>query len=371
MGSTVGVRRCRRGVRSRNGAMLVLVAVALVILLATAAFSVDMAYMFLAREQLHVATDAATKAAVVGLSQGNTQQSAIDTAIQYAAANTVCGKSLTITSSNVSLGNVTYSQGGYWKFNSGGTPTTAAQVTAQVSLPLFFAPTLGTSTFSPTKTSTAAFVRNKWCLVLDRSASMSFDMSGTDWVYPAGWPTYPRGYDTKPAPVGSRWSNIQAAISVFLNALSTSPVENQIALVTFADSGSKDCTFSTNFAPINTALANYGKLPIYGGTNLSSGIQAAYSLFASTDDGTPWNKIIVVFSDGQWNEGSDPLTLVGQANSSGIVIHTVGLLSQSNNYTMQQLPARTGGQFLYANSGAALQKAFQTLALTIPVILTQ
>ena len=50
--------------------MLVLVAVGLVILFAAAAFSVDLAYMFLVREQLHAATDAAAKAAVVVLAQG-------------------------------------------------------------------------------------------------------------------------------------------------------------------------------------------------------------------------------------------------------------------------------------------------------------
>src|SRR5208283_5992463 len=99
-----------------------------------------------------------------------------------------------------------------------------------------------------------------------------------------------------------------------------------------------------------------------GGTNLGAGLQAAINLFSSTDDGTPWNKAIIVFSDGQWNQGSDPLNLVSQATSAGIVIYTVGLLSQSNNTTMQQLPAQTGGQFFYATSGAALQSAFQTLA---------
>ena len=39
--------------------IMVLVAVTLVILFVAAAFSVDIAYMFLANEQLHVATDAA------------------------------------------------------------------------------------------------------------------------------------------------------------------------------------------------------------------------------------------------------------------------------------------------------------------------
>jgi hypothetical protein len=343
----------------------------LVILFAVAAFSVDLAYMFLASEQLHVATDAAAKAAVVGLSQGHSQQSAINAAIACAAANTVGGEPVAISSMNVSLGNVTLSPSRSWTFQRGGTPTTAAQVTATVSVPLFFAPLLNTTTFSPSKTSTAAFVRNKWCLVFDRSGSMCFDMSGVDYSYPPGTPPYPEGYYLPPNPVGSRWANLQVAANTFLSAVSASPVENQIGLVTFATSATTDCTFSNDYTPITNRLAYYGSHQMIGSTNLSAGLRAAFNLFSSTDDGTPWNKIIVVLSDGQWNEGSNPLSLVSQATSAGIVIHTVGLLPQANNYTMQQLPARTGGQFFYASDSAALQSAFQKLAETIPVILTQ
>ena len=52
--------------------MLVLVALGMVILMAAAAFTVDLAYMFLATDQLQIGTDAATKAACTGLSQGYT-----------------------------------------------------------------------------------------------------------------------------------------------------------------------------------------------------------------------------------------------------------------------------------------------------------
>ena len=42
------------------------------LLFVAAVFSVDVAYMFMAREQLQVATDAAAKAAVVALAAGST-----------------------------------------------------------------------------------------------------------------------------------------------------------------------------------------------------------------------------------------------------------------------------------------------------------
>ena len=57
-------------------------------------------------------------------------------------------------------------------------PKIAAQVTGSVSAPLFFAEFLGTSNVYYVNTSVAAFVRNKWCLVFDRSGSMCL---GFDW----------------------------------------------------------------------------------------------------------------------------------------------------------------------------------------------
>ena len=249
--------------------MLVLVAITLVILFAAAAFSVDIAYMFLAREQLHVATDSAAKAAVVALSQGSTQQTATNTAISYAAANSVCGKPLTITSSNVTLGHVAYSASGPWTFSAGGTPTTAAKVTGTASVPLFFAPLMGTSTFSPTSTSTAAFVRTKWCFVFDISGSMCFDMSGTDWSYPP-----PVGYLSNQYPKSpympnstlSRLANLVSGANTFLTALTNSPggtSQNEVGdghFFRFRDHG---CTFTSTYSSVSNKLSYYLTTNIY------------------------------------------------------------------------------------------------------------
>jgi Flp pilus assembly protein TadG/uncharacterized protein YegL len=363
--------------------MLVLVTITLVILFAAAAFSVDMAYMFLAREQLHVATDAAAKAAVVALSQGSSQTTATNTAISYAAANKVCGSPLSITSSNVTLGKVAYSASGPWTFSAGGTPTTAAQVTGSASASLFFAPVLGAKTFSATRNSTAAFVRTKWCFVFDISGSMCFDMSGTDWSYPP-----PVGYLSNQYPKSpyvpnatlSRLANLVSGANTFLTTLTNSPggtSQNQVGMITFADSATTACTFTSTYSSISNKLSYYLTTNIYsdgiynGGTNLSAGLQAAFNLFTSTSDGTPWNLVIIVFSDGQWNQGSNPVNLVSQATSAGITIHTIGLLSGGNNTTMQQLASQTGGQFMNVTNTAAVQAAFQTLAESIPVLLTQ
>ncbi len=393
----------RPGGRSRNGAMLILVAFAIVMLLVAAAFSVDIAYMFLSQEQIQIATDAAAKAAVTGLSQGDSQSAAKQRAINYASYNKVCGQPLAINTSNISLGKVTYSQSGPWAFVLNGTPTTAAQVTAQATVPLFFAPAMGlfsttpaATSFTPKATSASAFVRNKWCFVFDRSGSMCFDMSGTDWTYPPPIGYHPSNFPHTNSPYPpsfyspdatlSRLANLRSGATVFLTALTNSPggtTQNQVGMVTFGTSGSTDCTFSSSYGTITNKLSTYISADIWqsgianAGTNLLDGLNHAIQLFSSTDDGTPWNKIIIVFSDGNWNDGtsnnqpssSNPLNAVSQANGGNITIHTVGLFT--SNTTMQQLATQTQGQYFYVTTGADLQAAFQKLAQTIPVVLTQ
>jgi Ca-activated chloride channel homolog len=375
MDSTIARKRRRQGMLSRKGGMFVTVGIMIMIMFAAAVFSVDLAYVFLAREQLHVATDAAAKAAVVGLSQGHNQQVATGDAISCAGSNTVCAKPLAISASNVTMGNVSFTPSWYWTFHAGSTPTAAAQVSAHVSVPLFFAPLFHIHPVTISNTSTAAFVRNKWCFVFDRSGSMEYDMSGVEGRYPPG-----RNGNMPPDPVLSRWANLQPAAQIFLNAVKASPVDNMVGMVTFHDNATTDCALSLNYQPITDRLTYYGANVIAGSTNLAAGLTAAFNLFAASDDGTPWNKIIIVFSDGQSNVPRDPLyplQLVDPTKpnydprSAGVVVHAIGLLPDANNDTMRGLPALTGGMFFFAVDSATLQAAFQRLAQTLPVILTQ
>ena len=222
-------------------------------------------------------------------------------------------------------------------------------------------------------------MRNKWCLVFDRSGSMCFVMDNCEpnYIYPPDryplndYRRMPSGYLQSPSPTGSRWHYLCVATSQFLTLLSSSPVENRLGLITFATDATQDCTFSTDYSPITTKLATYGNNQMIGSTDLYDGLSKAVTLFNNSDDGTPWNKIIVVLSDGNWNESSDPVTLIPTLNSKGIVVHTVGLLDGGNNDAMHQLASQTGGKCLLATNAQELQDAFTVLSQTIPVILTK
>jgi len=408
--------------------MAVLVAASLVILLAAAAFSVDIAYMHVVREELQIATEVAAKAAVTRLLHGGTSQSAIDQAVAYAGKNTVAGAPLRIDAGNVRLGGVAYVSNGRWTFTENGSPLTAATVTVN----LFFGRLLGTSTFSPSATSTAAFVRNKVCLCFDRSRSMTFDTSGYDERWPMSAMGYPYGvpssagavritrlgrtytYDFRwlyPSCNESRWYHLSVAANTYLDALGDSPVETPVALLTWGSStdnaSSRDVngkyhtytggslntsysrtyysaftvetsnpTFTTNYSPIRNAISAKSGVTMLGGTDMNTGLQQAVDLFAATDDGQPWNKIIILFSDGCYNIGLNPATnaAVNAANAN-IAVHTVGFLLNAQDSaigepTLQAIAHATGGRYFRATDAASLRTAFEELARTLPVILT-
>ena len=113
-----------------------------------------------------------------------------------------------------------------------------------------------------------------------------------------------------------------------------------------------------------------------GGTDMNSGLQDAIDLFAATEDGLPWNKIIILFSDGRYTVGYDPVTnaAVNAANAD-IVVHTVGFLlngadAANGGPTLEAIAAATGGRHYLATDGDSLKAAFEELARTLPVILT-
>lgn len=407
--------------------------VAMVILLVAAAFSVDIAYMHLTRQELHIATDAAAKAAVARLSLGGTAAQAKQAAVACAAANTVGGSPLAISTSDVSLGSVNYVQNARWGFNPGGTPTMAAKVDVAMTsgstsgpVNLLFGKTLGTPIFQPSSTSVAAFVRNKVCLCFDRSRSMTFDLTGQNEKWPTSSAGYPQGvpssvrsvsigtktYDFRwlyPPCNGSRWSYLGIASNAYLDALATAPVETHVALVTWASStdnaqskdvnnkyhtytgstlntsssktsysaSSLESTFVTSYGAIRAAITEKSGRTMLGGTDTNSGLQNAVNLFAQTEDGIPCNKIIILFSDGMWSEGFlDPAAHAAvNAAQANIVVHTVGFMltasdAQYGNQTMANIAAATGGKFYRATDGDSLRAAFEELARNLPIILT-
>ncbi|MCA9024532.1 MAG: VWA domain-containing protein [Planctomycetaceae bacterium] len=374
--------------------MTVLMVFSIVLFLVTAAFSVDVAYMQLVRSELRVATDAAAKAAAAELSRSQSDADAIQEAIDVANANTVAGRPLAIQASDVQIGRADLQPDGSWEFTNG-MPHTAVRVTALMSdanptgsAPLFFGRLFGLRNFTPQRVSTASYFEQEVCLVIDRSHSMCFDLTGPAWSYPPGTPTSPDEIAYPPQDSGSRWETLEDAVDLFLTIVSGVNPAPRIALVTWAsdmDNSTYEYSITgvtspavryevplagSTYSAISNALTYRGNNVMIGATNMSAGMEAGIDVLTGPDVRPNAQVTMVLMSDGQWNKGSNPVQTANDARKEGIIIHTVSFLDAADQQDMQKIATRTGGRHYHASNRDELIAAFEDLARILPATLT-
>jgi Flp pilus assembly protein TadG len=382
---------------NRRGVVMVLLVVGIVMLLAMTMISVDVASMQLARTELRAATDAAAKAGAEALLRTQDQSQAVTAALNFAQLNTVGGKQFKLATSNVVVGTSAVQTDGSWAFTAGGTKPNAVRINALMnaasasgSVSLNFGKVFKSGTFMPAKTSTASAVEQEICLCIDRSASMSWDSSGVDWRYPSGGE-----YDRR-AKNGSRWKSLTTALSIYLTKVAATPVPARVALVTWANDQTRvslpsadntgesvptlsvpsyaestlEASLSYDFTTINNKITQRSQWPIYGGTNMAAGIDKAVTVLTGTGVKPFAQKTVLLMTDGQWNDGRDPVAAATDAANKGITIHVVTFLPGANNSDAQAVASTTGGTYIYASTEAELIAAFERLARTLPVVLT-
>lgn len=358
---------------SRRGAVIPLVAVFLVVLFALAAISIDLAYLQLVRTQLRGATDLAAKAAASALLQGQTDAQAQATAIAVAAQNNVAGHPLVLTAADFSFGQPQQQADGSWAFVAGLTPSHAVQINSKLfannangSVKLFFAPVLGVSSMQTQDTSVASAFQCDLSLCLDRSGSMKWDLTGVEWSYP------PNGASDKRPRAGSRWRALRDAVNTFTTILGGSNAPPRVGVVTWSDTVSTDLAFSTNMTAVYNAVNAWTSVNFNGSTNMQLGMSNSVTQLTGASARPYAKKIMVLMSDGEWNQGSNPVTYAATAKAAGITIHTISFLAGGSGPTaLAQIAAATGGTAYQANDAASLQEAFRKIAYSLPVVLIQ
>src|SRR5581483_4011576 len=169
---------------ARRGAVAVLMAIILPVLLLCAAMAINVAYMEMSRQELRVACDSAAKAALIHLGKTQDQTASRSFARTISNMNLVAGQAPNIPDSVIEFGNATKNSQGVYAFSPGVTPLNSTRVTAAVSRPLLMNSLLPLSTFSTSETSLCVRAAHDIVLVLDRSASMAFDLSNAEFSYP-------------------------------------------------------------------------------------------------------------------------------------------------------------------------------------------
>lgn len=390
----------RVGRSNRLGAAAVLIAAMMGVFVIAAAFTINYSYMQLVRSELRVATDAAAKAGAENLARTEDVAQARQAAIQYAAANRVGGQPFVLGSSDVEFGKVSPQGSGHWTFTTGGTTLNAVRINARTgtgasnaAIPLFFGQALGRSSFTPAYSATAGQQEVEVCLCIDRSGSMQFDMSGVDWVYPSGNP-YLNSYGdyySPPHPTLSRWAAMRDAVNLFLTEAGNYNPPPRTALVTWGSdftsgvtpythypsastdyalpsSGSFD--WNANKSSIQNAITTRSSKAIMGGTNLSAGLDLAVSVLRGTNSSIYTSKVVILLTDGEWNQGRDPDLAAYDARAQGITVHTISMLT-SIQADLQSIATITGGRYIGTSNTTELRNAFIDIAHSLPVVLTE
>ncbi|RLF27296.1 MAG: hypothetical protein DRN05_05835 [Thermoplasmata archaeon] len=176
------------------------------------------------------------------------------------------------------------------------------------------------------------------------------------------WEVYARGSS------GGRYSlvvemppiRIEKAKDDVRYLLSQMEDQDQIGLVSFADDASLDRALTPletekNRDSMESAIDS---LNSSGGTALGDGLREA--IWELSNRGAFATPVIILFTDGMWNMGVDPIQEANRAKESNIKIYTIGL-GNVNHALLREIASITSGNYLYAPSASELGSLYTSI----------
>ncbi len=389
----------------RRGVAAVLITTMLFVFVILAAITIDFSYMQLVQTEMRAATDSAAKAGAEALARNEDINIAKQEAVRYAAANRVGGQPFRLSVNDVRIGRIVSQGNGRWGFTENATPPNAVRVDARTggaaahsAIPLHFSNVLGRSSFSPHYAATAGQQEVKFACVWtvpDRCSSTCRAPTTRILVqilacHPSlhgghlAIPPFASPSDIEPLGDPPRFDRLVPYRSRQLqpeasNALVTwgSNYTMPIAPSTFFPEASTDYNLPAPVAKIGTQIPppfethrQSRKRSMMGGTNLSAGLDRAVSILRGPTSSSFTNKVVILFTDGQWNAGRSPILAANDARAQGITVHCVSMLT-GHQPDLQSIADITGGRYIRTSNTAELRQAFIDLANSLPVVLTE
>ena len=368
----------------RKGAIVVLFAIMLPVHMIFLGFTIDFANMPRVSNEARVIADLSSKAAANPLARsGEDWDRSISTADAVAGCCIIVVDLHSLDPSEIVFGRAQEQADGSFAFDEGGTPPNSVRVFANRTnnhpngpVGLFFGNFYGRSEFPFTQVATSSFRDVEICLVLDRSASMKWDVVG-------GSPSdaAKKVFRCNPPSPTSRWLALDNAVEVFLNELDATPVIERVGVVTFATDTGANCTpgvtftaskldqpLTENTAEIRAVMDGYNTSVWFGGTNIYAGIvEATNHMLAASNPSR--ERFIVVLTDGQHNQpNSEPSDAAAAARQQGIIVHTITFSAGADIADMQLTAQKGGGEHNHADTQDELELIFRRLAGRIAII---
>ena len=368
---TISISKQRR-MKSRRGATAATLALMLPVVLAIAAYGINVVYMELARTELQITIDVATRAAGRVLAVTGDKQQAIAAADNLMKENPFANEKMTLSGSDIVFGVSTRtSEKERYKFGVGANPNAVQiQANGKIKVPMLF-PTLGVPIqFRPIKTSISTQCEMDIALVLDRSGSMAFSTDEISGNYnpaaaPAGW------IYGNPVPPKARWLDAVDAVQRFLDLMGASGHDERVSMSSYNDKARTDVSLVNNYPAIRSAMDKYSAKFDQGATNIGDGILAGANALSDKRYSRSWaSRVMIVLTDGIHNIGTDPLYAAQQAAAQNILIFTVTFSVEADIARMQQVAAAGSGKHFHAVDGSQLAAAFEEIAHSLPTLIT-
>jgi Mg-chelatase subunit ChlD len=347
-----------------------------------AAFAINVAWMQLVRTELRTSTDAAARAGAKELSLAQSTAIARSAAKDTAKRNLVAGKPLLLSDSDIEFGNSSQSNDtSRFNFTPGGKLPNAVRVTGQRTkgslggpVDMMLAKVFTVRQFEPKETAVSTQLDRDICLVVDRSGSMMWTLTGGSQLPSGALDCGP------PDPTRSRWGALNIALEAFLQELDKTAQDEHVGLVSYS-SNITQCGFTYHISDINSDLvSNYDTIrsvmkdlssrPVKGSTAISAGIDDGIKVLTGKKVRPFAVKTMIVMTDGIHNLGPEPIISARNAAKMDIVIHTITFSDDADIKRMEDVAAATGGRHFHAPTAAALTQIFKEIASTLPVMLT-
>lgn len=375
----IAVSSVNRQSSTRRGAVIILMVLLLPLAVLISAIAINLAYLELSRTEMVIATDAAARAAGRDLITTGSTTTARTRAKQLALLNTVAGRGLKLSSSDIQFGTSIRQAGGRYNFSPSFFTPNAVRIAshrdnqnADGKIPLLMPSVLGTSSVATTQEAISTQMEVDVSLVIDRSGSMAYAANEVNGLLPVPALAPPGWQWGDPVPPGSRWLDVVAAVNVFASELTSSPGSEQLSLSTYSDTALTNVSLTTNYGMILGAMNIYTMSFGHGATNIGGGItEGTAALKFSPSQRAGAAKVLVVMTDGIHNTGLDPIIAAQATASSGIMIFTVTFSDEADQTRMQQVATIGSGRHYHATNSAQLTAVFRDIASSLPTLLTK
>ena len=370
----------------RQGSIIVLTAVSLVIMLFFAALLVDVAWMSSIHSEAQLASDISTRGALTAFVNDNSKDSyAVRVARAQAVGetlfeNNVIGRSTIDIDPKEFVFGVRHADGTF-------TANKKFADSVELDLPnlktdgfgLFLAPLFGVDSFNTSPRSITSFKPIDIVLCIDISRSMAWPITGESILTIAPSQALP------PHP-GSRWLALVDSVNSFIAQAATQTPSLRVSLVTFG--GGTQAIVDTPWdgertriqnpfdfigaaqSEIDTSLQFISDNVLAVDTPTKEGLELTQTVF-DNESSESTTKICILLSDGVSTTGS-PINAASLLSQTGVRIHTIYVAGvEAGRIELEAIAMAGGGVALNADDQIELDQAFSQILSSLGISLVE